>query len=122
MDDHGQIDADEVIRQLQAEYEKAVRTVVRAVNDAPDGHWIDGSEEPARQALGEFRRKAYECALQMRVEAAETSAAFSPSKGSVAPPRGGGSVGGDGQRLDSGASASLRKSRRRDGRSGGRSD
>lgn len=54
MDDRGQVDADEVIRQLQADYEKAVREVVRAVNDAPDGHWIDGSEEQARQALGKL--------------------------------------------------------------------
>ena len=115
MDGHGRIEADELIRRMRAEFDKTMREVAQAVNDAPDGHWIDGSEEQARNALGEFRRKAYEQAMQMRVEAVETSAAFPPSKGSVAASRRGGSVGGDGQRPDPGASASLRDTRRRDG-------
>ena len=56
--------------------EELLRGVATAVNEAPNGAWINGSEMEVRDLLGDFRRKAYETALQMRIDAAQ--AAFSP--------------------------------------------
>ena len=42
-----------------------------------DGQWLADSEEPVRELSADFRRQAYEKAVQMRVDAAE--AAFPPS-------------------------------------------
>ena len=78
MDRLAKIEKAELVRRMRAEFEKTMAEVTEAVNAAPDGHLIDGSEERARDALGEFRRRAYETAVQMRVEATETSVAFSP--------------------------------------------
>jgi len=61
------------IRQM---IEVARQQVAQAVNDAPPGRVIVDSEEQVRDLLGEFRRSAYQAALQLRVDAAE--AAFSP--------------------------------------------
>jgi hypothetical protein len=47
------------------------------VDDAPSGRVIRDSEEKARDALDRFRQKAYQQALQARMNAAE--AAFPPS-------------------------------------------
>lgn len=62
---------------MRAEYEKAMRGVMEAVNAAPRGQWIEGSEHQVRDLMRAFQEKAYEKALQMRTQAAE--AAFSPS-------------------------------------------
>jgi hypothetical protein len=74
----GQVSKDELIRRMRAKFEETMARVTAAVNAAPDGHWIDGSEEACRDVLGEFRQAAYEAALQMRIEATEKSVAFSP--------------------------------------------
>jgi hypothetical protein len=100
MDRHMPIEADELIRRMRLDFEKTMREVAQAVNDAPDGHWIDGSEEQVRDVLGEFRRKAYEQAVRMKVESVEASADFPPSKGVARASRRGGPLGGDGQRPD----------------------
>ena len=75
-----QLDREEYIRRMRARFEEAMKQVASAVNAAPDGHLINGSEEACRDVLGEFQRAAYETALQMRVEATEQAVAFSPSK------------------------------------------
>lgn len=62
---------------MQQEAEQLLRDVMEAVNQAPDGEWISGSEEQVRDRFGEFRKRVYEAALQARVDAAE--AAFPPS-------------------------------------------
>ena len=64
---------------MDAEYRSLVKKVMGAVNDAPDGAVISGSEEAVRDAMARFREKVYERAIQLRSEAAE--AAFSPSDG-----------------------------------------
>src|SRR5271170_473520 len=69
------------IASMRAEFEKVMGQVADAVNDAPDGQLIDGSENQVRDLLGEFRRRAYEQAVQMRVH--ETDSSFSPSQGCV---------------------------------------
>ena len=53
--------------------------VADAINEAPPGHIISGSEEQVRDLFADLRQQAFETALQMRVDAAE--AAFPPSEG-----------------------------------------
>jgi hypothetical protein len=62
---------------MKLETEAYLKAVMEAVNQAPDGAWIAGSEEQVRDVSAEFRRQAFEKAMQMRVDAAE--AAFPPS-------------------------------------------
>lgn len=66
-----QVDPGEYLAQMQAELEKAMGEVIQAVNEAPDGAWIDGSEDAAWEAITRLRAKAYETAIQMRANAAE---------------------------------------------------
>ncbi len=90
MDGLRKIDRDELVRRMREDFEKTMREVADAVNDAPDGHLIDGSEERVRDLLGDFRRRSFQTAAQMRVEATETSADFSPGEAGTDQP---GSVG-----------------------------
>jgi hypothetical protein len=62
---------------MKGEFEEFAKQVMEAVNDAPDGEWIAGSEEQVRDLCAEMRRKVFERAVQQRVDAAE--AAFPPS-------------------------------------------
>ena len=99
------MDGDELVRRMRAEFEAMMSEVAAAVNAAPDGHLIDGSEERCRDVLGEFRRKAYETALQLRVEATEQDVAFSPSEPGAA--RDGDADGAERLRAGGGASPAL---------------
>jgi hypothetical protein len=62
---------------MRQENETMLREVMEAVNKAPDGAWINGSEMQVRDLLGEYRRRVFEKALQMKVDASE--GAFSPN-------------------------------------------
>jgi hypothetical protein len=73
------VSREEYAKQLKAEMEGYLASVIDAVNEAPDGGWIAGSEEQVRDLSADFRRRVFERAVQMRVDAAE--AAFPPSKG-----------------------------------------
>jgi hypothetical protein len=59
--------------------EEALGKVADAVNEAPPGRIIAGSEEEVRDIFAGLRKDAFETALQMRIDAAE--AAFPPSEG-----------------------------------------
>jgi hypothetical protein len=61
---------------LREPFEAVCRGVIEAVNQAPVGRVIDASEEQVRDLFAEFRRLAYQTALQLKIDAAE--AAFSP--------------------------------------------
>jgi hypothetical protein len=65
------------------EVERLMAEVARAINEAPDGAVIAGSEEAVRDAMGRFRQRVYELGLQLRTDAAK--AAFSPSEGGGRP-------------------------------------
>lgn len=67
---------DEFMRQMRASMEQTLRRVMEAVNQAPDGSWINASEMPVRDVFGALRREAYETALQMRLDLAAGD--FSP--------------------------------------------
>jgi hypothetical protein len=77
MDSLPKLDRDAYRAALRLELERVVQEVADAVDDAPVGKIIRGSEEKARDALDRFRQAAYEKALQLKVDAAE--AAFPPS-------------------------------------------
>ena len=61
---------------MRQETEQMLREVMQAVNEAPDGAWINASEGKVRDRMGEYRTRAFEKALQMRADAVE--GAFSP--------------------------------------------
>lgn len=79
MDRLVRMDVDQFVAAMRPEMERVMRQVAEAVNNAPDGRVISGSEIAVRDALGELRQKAFETAVQMRVDA--TEGAFSPSQG-----------------------------------------
>jgi hypothetical protein len=68
------------IAAMRKRFEQAMGEVVEAVNEAPTGHVIAGSEEQVRDVFARLRQEAYQLALQERVDAAE--AAFPPPEGS----------------------------------------
>lgn len=72
-----QVPPEKLAEALREEAEAYARAVMQAVNQAPDGEWIAGSEEEVRDLSAEFRRRAFERAMQLRINAAE--AAFPPS-------------------------------------------
>ena len=113
MDGLSKLDREELVRRMREDFEATMLKVADAVNDAADGHLIDGSEEQVRDLLGNFRQRAFQTAAQMRVEATETSPAFSPCKECFDPARGGGAVDAQLQRAGGTASSPVRKSKRR---------
>jgi hypothetical protein len=118
MDGLAKLEREELVRRMREDFENTMRQVADAVNDAPDGHLIDGSEERVRDLLGEFRRRAFEAAAQMRVEATEASAAFSPGGAGAGEPGDGGPLDAQLQREGGTAAAAVRKSRRHQRRGG----
>ena len=71
---------EEYLRVMRTKMEAMLGQVADAINNAPDGHVIAGSECQVRDLFSVFRKQAYELGLQMRTDAAE--AAFPPSEGS----------------------------------------
>ena len=72
-----QVEPANLVSAMEPEVQKYLQSVMSAVNNAPDGAWVAGSEEQVRDLSGEFRRRVFEQAVQMRIDAAE--AAFPPS-------------------------------------------
>ena len=70
---------DEFIKQMRETREAMLGRVADAINEAPPGQIIAGSEEQVRDLFADLRQQAFETGLQMRVDAAE--AAFPPSEG-----------------------------------------
>ena len=75
------MEKDEFVTQMQAEVRRLLEGVADAVNDAATGNVISGSEMQVRDLMAEFRRKAFETAVQMRIDSTESS--FSPSPGRI---------------------------------------
>jgi hypothetical protein len=80
------MDADALAVRMQAEFQRIMKQVADAVNAAPSGNVISGSEMEVRDLLAEFRRKTFEAAVQMRIDSTESS--FSPSAGRGGPSQG----------------------------------
>jgi len=73
------MDKQQFISQMQAEVRRVMEQVADAVNNAPTGNVISGSEHQVRDLFTELRQKAFELAVQMRIDSTESS--FSPSQG-----------------------------------------
>ncbi|MGA8615144.1 MAG: hypothetical protein WB760_26385 [Xanthobacteraceae bacterium] len=71
-----QVPQDVFVEAMRQETEEMLRDVMSAVNRAPDGAWINASENEVRDRMAEYRRRIFEKALQMRADAVE--GAFSP--------------------------------------------
>ena len=69
---------EEYVAVMRQKMEAMLAQVADAINSAPDGFVIAGSEEKVRDLFAKLRQQAFETGLQMRVDAAE--AAFSPSE------------------------------------------
>ena len=72
------LDKQEFVRQMQEECRRIMEQVADAVNAAPTGNVISGSEMQVRDLMADFRCKAFQTAVQMRIDSTESS--FSPSK------------------------------------------
>jgi hypothetical protein len=79
MESTPKISREEFIIQMRKKVEEALGRVADAINEAPPGQIISGSEEQVRDVFADLRQQAFETGLQMRVNAAE--AAFPPSEG-----------------------------------------
>jgi hypothetical protein len=71
------MDPDALMTRMRGTVEQAMQQVAQAVNAAPDGQWIEGSEDEVCQIMADLREKTYQTAVQMRADAGEAS--FSPS-------------------------------------------
>jgi hypothetical protein len=78
MDGPNRISPEAYIQAMRQRLEEAMKRVAQAVNDAPDGAWINASEMTVFNEFNDLRRDAYEQALQMRADAA--ASAFSPDR------------------------------------------
>ncbi len=72
-----QVEPGKLASALEQEMQLYLQSVMAAVNAAPNGSWVAGSEEQVRDLSAEFRRRVFEQAVQLRINAAE--AAFPPS-------------------------------------------
>ena len=79
MDPMPPLDREAYLAAMRQKMEAMLGQVADAVNNAPDGAIIAGSECEVRDLFGSLRQQAYEVGIQMRTDAAE--AAFSPSAG-----------------------------------------
>jgi hypothetical protein len=73
------MDVDRYVAEMRPELERALRQVGEAVNQAPTGNLISGSEIQVREVFRDLTRIAFEKALQARIDSTESS--FSPSAG-----------------------------------------
>ncbi len=80
MSESPKVSPEQFVDAMKGEVEKYLKEVMGAVNQAPDGAWIAGSEERVRDLSAAFRQSVFEQAVQQRVNAAE--AAFPPSASS----------------------------------------
>ena len=77
------MDREQYIAEMQAEVRQILGRGADAVNNAPTGNVINGSEMAVREAMAELRQRAFEKAVQMRIDSTESS--FSPSEGRDGP-------------------------------------
>jgi len=72
------MDKEQFISDMQAQLRQILGRVADAVNDAPTGNVISGSEMAVRDAMAELRQRVFEKAVQMRIDSTESS--FPPPK------------------------------------------
>lgn len=65
------------IDSMQQQVSDYLANVMQSVNQAPDGRWIEGSEEEVRELSAQFRTLVFQNAVQARIDQAEDD--FPPS-------------------------------------------
>ena len=75
------MDRDVVMHQMKDRFEEEFSKALQALEDAPDGHWIDAGEMAFRDAALTVAGEGLELAVQAKVDANPTAqaAAFSHS-------------------------------------------
>jgi hypothetical protein len=76
--DAQKITVQELKSALKSDIEKLLEEVAEAINKARPGRIINDSEEPVRDASGEFRRQLYQKALDL-LQNKQLQEDFSPS-------------------------------------------
>jgi lipoate synthase len=79
MDPLPELSPEALLEALRGRFEELCQGIAAAVNQAPTGQVINHSEEKVRDLFADSRRRAWQTALRLKVDAAE--AAFSPSAG-----------------------------------------
>jgi hypothetical protein len=79
MDGLKTMDKDAYVVRMQEECRRIMGQVADAVNNATTGNVISGSEMEVRDLMAQLRQKAFETAVQMRIDSSEST--FSPSQG-----------------------------------------
>ncbi len=74
------MDRDVLMHQMEERFREEFCTALKALEDAPDGHWIEASEMAFRDAALTVAREGLELAVQAKVDAHPTAqaAAFPP--------------------------------------------
>ena len=80
------MDKSEYVARMQAECRRIMEQIADAVNGAPMGNVISGSEMQVRDLMEKLRQKSFELAVQMRVDSHEST--FSPGEGRGGEPSG----------------------------------
>lgn len=74
------MDRDALKRELTKQFQQSLEQAMDAVEQAPDGAWISGSEWEIRALFQKLTAQAYERILQAKLDAAEKQRGdFSPS-------------------------------------------
>jgi len=73
------MDKQAYVERMQAEARRIMERIADAINAAPTGNVINGSEMEVRDLMAELRHKAFELGVQMRIDSSEST--FSPSGG-----------------------------------------
>lgn len=82
------MDKDALRRRLREQFERTMEAAIDAVEKAPDGRWIAGSEWQVRHAFLGLMGDCYQRILQAKIDAtpAADTPPFSPSAGVRATP------------------------------------
>lgn len=73
------MDKDAYVARMQEECRRIMEQIAEAINNAPTGNVISGSEMEVRDLMAQLRQRAFELGVQMRIDSTESS--FSPSEG-----------------------------------------
>jgi len=95
--DDAKVTAEEIKAMLAGDIDALASEMAAAMNSAKAGRIIADSEEPVRDAHGEFRQQAYQKVIRLLQAKQE---AFSPSAQRTAQQGGQAGDASDGQRLD----------------------
>ena len=75
------MDKDVLVHEMTERFQELYTQALAALEDAPDGEWINASEHAFRDVFQQLLTESYEAALRNKVERHPTAdqAAFSPS-------------------------------------------